>query len=67
MWKRIAQVVGDFVARVLLTAFYFTLFAPFALIVRLRHDPLAIKHVPDARWLARPASDETLEGARKQA
>lgn len=42
-WKQVGQFMGDFVARIVLTIFYFTLFLPFGLAVRLFSDPLAIK------------------------
>jgi len=48
-----------------LTAFYFTLFAPFGLGVRLLSDPLAIKHKHGAQWLKRTTRDLTLEDARR--
>lgn len=50
--KRILTRVGDFQARVLLTVFYFTFFAVFALLAR-RGDPLHIApRVPS--WQPRP-------------
>ncbi len=39
-WKRLGQKIGDFLARVVLSVFYFTVFMPFALAVRLFQDPL---------------------------
>ena len=39
-WKELAGTIGDFQARALLTAFYFTLLVPFTLIARLQGDPL---------------------------
>jgi hypothetical protein len=65
LWKRIALVIGDFIARVVLTIFYFTLFVPFGLGVRLLSDPLAIKHRPEVNWLKRSAQEDTFEDARK--
>jgi len=53
-WKRIGRKIGNFQARVLMTIFYFTLFFPFALLVRWNSDPLAIK--PDAGHGWRPLS-----------
>jgi hypothetical protein len=64
-WKRIAQFIGDLVARVVLTAFYFTLFLPFGLGVRLWGDPLAIG--PDHRpeWLKRALYNASIDDARR--
>ncbi len=42
-WKKIAQIIGDFNARVILTLFYFILLCPFALMLKLFTDPLEIK------------------------
>lgn len=38
--KRCGQRIGDFLAQVMLSVFYFTVFVPFALPVRLFQDPL---------------------------
>ncbi len=38
-WKRVARRVGDWQARLLLTAFYYTIFAPFALLARFVNKP----------------------------
>ena len=45
-WKRFGQWIGDMLARVVLTVFYFTIFVPFGLGVRFFSDPLAIKTRP---------------------
>lgn len=42
-WKRFGKKVADLQARLLLSIFYFVLLAPFALMLRLFADPLAIK------------------------
>lgn len=64
-WKRVAHVIGDFQARVILTVFYAVLVLPFGLVVRLFADPLELRHRPSA-WHQRPA--ETVDGnwARRQ-
>lgn len=67
IWKeRLAfgKVMGDFVARVVMTLFYFTLVVPFGFGVRLFKDPLRLK-VKDTRWLAREVKQDTLEDARR--
>ena len=65
IWRRIGQAIGDWIARVVLTVFYFTLLAPFGLGVRLLSDPLAIKHKHEAQWLERTTRDLTLDDARR--
>jgi len=58
--------LGDWAARVLLTIFYFTVFLPFGIGVRLFSDPLAIKNRPDKLWLPRSTGDKTLEDLQRQ-
>jgi hypothetical protein len=64
-WKRFGQVIGDFIGRVVLTVFYFTIFMPFGLGVRLFSDPLAIKAGHPNGWVERSTKDRTLEDARR--
>jgi hypothetical protein len=66
-WKRIARIIGDFNARVILTLFYFIFLAPFALAMRFLADPLAINNKSTPSWGIKPEAKETLmEQARKQ-
>jgi len=65
-WKRFGQKVGDFLARVLLSLFYFTFFMPFALIVRLFQDPL--KQRPGdvkSYWEGKQAETTSLDDAHR--
>ena len=64
-WKRIGQFIGDQIGRLVLTVFYFTLFMPFALGVRLFGDPLAIRSYGRAKWLERTTRDLTLDDSRR--
>jgi hypothetical protein len=64
-WKIIGEVFGDFQGRLFAVLFYFTIFIPFALGVRLFGDPLRIRKLP-ARWTDRPAVGSTVEEARRQ-
>jgi hypothetical protein len=65
IWKRIGHFVGDLIGRIILTLFYFTIFAPFGLGVRLWGDPLQIRKNLSAKWLARNNRDLTLEDTRR--
>jgi hypothetical protein len=66
-WKRIGQLIGDFIARVVLSLFYFTLFVPFGLGVWLFGDPLDMKvKVNPSLWLERTTHDHVLGDARRQ-
>lgn len=64
-WKRIGQAIGDTLARVVLTVFYFTLFMPFGLGVRLLGDPLMIRRRGLSNWLERTTHDLTLDDTRR--
>jgi len=64
-WKQIAQKIGNFQARVLLTVIYAVLILPFGLAVRLFSDPLRIKRRPEA-WLDHGDDPSTMEWARRQ-
>ena len=67
-WKRFGQIMGDFVARVILSIFYFTVFLPFGLGTRLFSDPLDIKtDDKEPQWHERKTKDLTLDDARRQA
>ncbi len=66
-WKRFGQFLGDILARVVLTIFYFTIFAPFGVAVTLLSDPLGIRKADDLpMWRTRQTGDRTLDDARKQ-
>jgi hypothetical protein len=64
-WKIIGGVYGDFQARLFAVLFYFTLFVPFALGVRLFGDPLSIRKLPK-KWLDRVPVGSTVDEARRQ-
>ena len=65
-WKRIGKIVGDFIGRVVLTVFYFTIFVPFGLGVRLFSDPLRLNRTSSSHWVSPETTDLTLEDARRQ-
>lgn len=66
IWKRIGQAIGDLLARVVLTLFYFTILLPFGLGVRLFSDPLAIQeNIDGALWLERTTNELTVDDARR--
>jgi hypothetical protein len=66
LWKQFGQFMGDVIARIFLTLFYFTIFAPFALVVRLFQDPLQLKaHGQTSFWLKREARETNLTEARR--
>ena len=64
-WTRIAHIIGNFQARVLLTILYVVLVLPLGVIVRLFADPLRIKRRPE-KWLAETAEAYDMQWAQKQ-
>ena len=66
-WKRVARRIGDVQARILLTAFYFVVLGPFALLLRWRSDPLSTKPSAAGGWDVRSEGHGTaIEQARRQ-
>ena len=65
-WKRFGHFMGDLLARVVLTIFYFTIMLPFSLLTTLFGDPLNIRSKSKPDWLKRETGDRTLTEARRQ-
>ena len=65
IWLPIGQVIGDFIARLVLMLFYFTILLPFGLGVRLLSDRLDIKGDLPARWLEIAHKEPDLADARR--
>jgi hypothetical protein len=65
-WKAFGHFLGNALARVVLTFFYFTVFVPFGLGVRLLSDPLHVKTTPSPLWRPRSTGDKSLEDVKRQ-
>jgi hypothetical protein len=65
-WKAFGQFMGNWVARIVLTGFYFSVLIPFGLGVRLLADPLLTKRQPHMLWQPRATDDQTLEDTQRQ-
>ncbi len=65
-WKKFGHFMGDLLARVVLTVFYFTILLPFGLLTSLFGDPLNIKSQAKPEWLKRDTGDKDLVEARRQ-
>jgi hypothetical protein len=65
IWKRIGRFIGDLIGRIFLTVFYFTIYAPFGLGMRLFGDPLTIKKRYPIRWIDRSTRDLSLTDGRR--
>lgn len=66
LWKRFGLFMGNIFGRIILTIFYFTIYLPFGLGVRLFGDPLKIKHARPV-WQTRETKDHDLDQARRLA
>lgn len=66
LWQRFGHAMGDFLARVVLTAFYFTILVPFAFIAKAVRDPLGQKLQPGAFWTTHADYATDLDIARRQ-
>ena len=68
-WLVLAQKIGKFQSRIVLTMVYFVIVLPFGLGVRLFADPLRIRRrsaPQDSDWSARPTSDVDLDASYRQ-
>ena len=66
-WRRVGRFVGDVIGRLFLTVFYFTIFVPFALLVRFSSDPLSIRTGNmQTYWIDRVQHNPDLRGASRQ-
>jgi hypothetical protein len=63
-WLVITHANGDYLARFVVNAFYFTLMVPFALGMQLFSDPLALRD--KVHWLERKPVATKLDDARSQ-
>lgn len=61
-WRRFGRWMGDQVARVVLTVFYFSLALPFGIGIRLAADVLGKKPAP--AWLPKDTGEAALDSAR---
>jgi hypothetical protein len=65
-WKAYGHFLGNLIARVAMMIFYFTVFVPFAIGVRLFSDPLQTKTEPAKLWRSRTTRDQKLEDVMRQ-
>jgi hypothetical protein len=65
-WKRFGQIIGNFVGRVILSLFYFTVFVPFGVGATFFGDVLKLKENQTPYWLSRETPEVKLEDARRQ-
>ena len=64
-WKRVAHKIGEFQSRLILSVFYFVVFAPFALGLKMFSDPLQLRS--SHGWTERHEEKEpAAESSRRQ-
>ena len=57
---------GNMLSRILLSAMYFLLLGPFAVLYRLAADPLHLRRRRKGNWTAWTTHNDTLASARRQ-
>ena len=65
-WQIIAHINGDYIARLVVNLFFFTIMVPFALGVKLLSDPLSLRKNASSSWLDRKRVGAKLDEARSQ-
>ena len=66
-WLYVAEKIGNFTSRILLTVLYFTLFAILGILSRLFSDRLQIKEKKSSYWAdAKDKVPKSLEESRDQ-
>ena len=65
-WMPIAERIGHFMNRVILSVFYFIIVLPFGLGVRLLSDRLRLSKKLQSGWTDFPNHANTIEDVRKQ-
>ena len=66
-WMALSRVAGNFLARILVSIFYFTVMLPFSLSVTLFGDPLGLKEQSSSdHWLPRQAKPDSLTESARQ-
>ena len=65
-WMPIAEVIGNFMNRLILSIFYFVIVLPFGLGVRLFSDPLELYPKRQTVWTKFTDCSKTIEDGRRQ-
>jgi len=65
LWVPIGHFIGNWIARTVLTIFYFTILLPYGLGVRFLSNPLSIKKPLRVSWSERTPVGTDLEKCRR--
>lgn len=63
---RFSERFGSMLSRLLLTALYYVVLGPFALVYQRVADPLHLKRRADGNWTRWTGRNDTLDAARRQ-
>jgi hypothetical protein len=63
---RFSERFGSMLSKLLLTALYYVVLGPFALVYQLVADPLHLKRRADGNWTGWTGQNDTLAAARRQ-
>ena len=64
-WLKFGRLLGDFIGRLVLTIFYFTIFLPFGIVYRFFQDPLDKRSHSTPMWLDRKTGDQSYTDVRR--
>jgi len=64
-WKRLGRAIGDLIGRLVLTVFYFTIFAPFGLGMRALRRRDSQASAWSGHWIRREAGIDDLTRAKR--
>jgi len=64
-WKRFGRAVGDLIGRIVLTVFYFTIFAPFAIGMQVFRRGDSHAGTPAGHWISRELERDDLIKAKR--
>jgi hypothetical protein len=64
-WKRIGRAIGDLIGRFVLTVFYFTIFVPFAVGVRVFHRSNPHGGASAGHWINRELDTDNMIKAKR--
>jgi hypothetical protein len=65
-WMPIAEAIGNFMNRLILSVFYFVIVLPFGVGVRLFSDPLELRPNRKSVWTDFSDRSKTIENGRRQ-
>jgi hypothetical protein len=65
LWVPIGRFIGDWMARIVLTIFYFTILLPYGLGVRFFRDPLDLKTKTKGGWIERSNEEVSVNNMRR--